>query len=63
MCNTCVIMVLPYRSICFGIRDSKIEGVATKLLYRATLWVKSYKLQEFSWNDELKELESTFRGL
>ena len=30
-------MVLQSRLICFSIRDSKIEGVPTKLLGRATL--------------------------
>ena len=33
----CVIMVLLQRSICLSIRDSKMESVATKVLYRATL--------------------------
>ena len=30
-------MVLPQRSICLSIRDSKVESVATKISYRATL--------------------------
>ena len=30
-------MVLPQRSICLSIRDSKVESVATKVSYRATL--------------------------
>ena len=30
-------MVLPQRSICLSIKDSKMESVATKVLYRATL--------------------------
>ena len=30
-------MVLLQRSICLSIRDSKMESVATKVLYRATL--------------------------
>ena len=33
----CVITVLLQRSICLSIRDSKMESVATKVLYRATL--------------------------
>ena len=30
-------MVLPQRSICLSIKDSKMVSVATKVLYRATL--------------------------
>ena len=30
-------MVLPQRSICLSIGDSKMESVAAKVLYRATL--------------------------
>ena len=35
--NTHAIMFLQYRSICLSLRDSKMEGVLTKILGRATL--------------------------
>ena len=36
-CNSCVIIALQYRSIRLSVRDSKIDGVPTKVLGQATL--------------------------
>ena len=36
MCNKCFIMFSQKRSVCLSLRDSKMEGVPTKILGRAT---------------------------
>ena len=56
MCNTRVKMVFPKGQIFLSIRDSKMEGSATKLLYPATLKVVFAPLQTLSPLVRLKVL-------